>query len=125
MKNIPLTAAVLALLGVLFGSFGAHALRDILTQHDTTSVWETAVLYHLIHSVAAWALGQKATDLTRSQRVAGRAWLMGVLLFSGSLYCLALGGPRWLGPITPLGGIAFIIGWIAAAVAAKFSATSH
>lgn len=79
------------------------------------STWETAVLYHLIHTVAALAVvvgctNQNAAAQRRFSRAAA-CWLLGVLMFSGSLYLLALGGPRWLGPITPLGGLAFMAGW--------------
>ena len=82
-------------------------------------VWDTAVQYHLIHALALVVVG---TLLSRSEAraivVAGWSFALGVLLFSGSLYLLALGGPAILGPITPLGGVAFIVGWLALAASA-------
>ncbi len=78
-----------------------------------TDVWETAVLYQLVHAVAAVAVTfpSVAAEIQAALRRAASFWLVGVLLFSGSLYLMALGGPRWLGPITPLGGLCFLIGW--------------
>ena len=80
------------------------------------SAWETAARYHLIHAVglfciALW-LRQKTGQRSWPLRWAAGSWTTGIVLFSGSLYGLALGGPRWLGPVTPLGGVAFIAGWI-------------
>ncbi len=123
MKNFPVIAALVALLGVALGAFGAHALAASLAARDMTEVWQTAVLYHLLHAVAAWSLSHRASLDTWSRR-AGWMWLSGIALFSGSLYLLALDGPRWLGPITPLGGIAFILGWAFAALGARRSSTS-
>lgn len=98
-----IAAGVLGFTGVVLGAFGAHALKDPLAANGLASTWQTAVLYHLIHAVALLAFpGSKG---------AGRCWIAGVLLFSGSLYALALGGPKFLGPITPLGGAAFLAGW--------------
>lgn len=95
---------------VLLGAFGAHALRGVLDA-DHRELWHTAVNYHAWHAVAlvlAVGLGQG-----RSRRVAITAFAGGIVLFSGSLYVLALGAPRWTGIITPFGGVAFISGWIA------------
>jgi uncharacterized membrane protein YgdD (TMEM256/DUF423 family) len=93
-----------------------------LAESATTVIWEKAVLYHLIHSIAVLAVALKSSDPVSSERprwcrCAAWAWAIGVLFFSGSLYLLALGGPRWLGPITPLGGTALIVGWILIAFA--------
>lgn len=101
--------------GIGLGAFGAHGLHERLIAGGMLSVWETAVLYHLVHTgailaVALGATNQNAGAIRWIQR-AGFWWAAGILLFSGSLYALALGGPRWLGPITPVGGLAFIIGW--------------
>ncbi len=104
--------AVSGLLGVALGAFGAHGLQDRLLANDRLDVWQTAVLYHLVHSVAALAA------LTISRAAAGW-WLAGVVVFSGSLYLLALTDTGWLGAVTPLGGVAFLIGWIALGWAAK------
>ena len=104
-------AALLGASGVGLGAFGAHGLKARLGERITT--WQTAVDYHLLHAVALLvvvALAREAASATLL-RGAGIAWVVGVCLFSGSLYWLALGGPRWLGPITPLGGLAFIVGW--------------
>ncbi|CAM2941052.1 DUF423 domain-containing protein [Rariglobus hedericola] len=115
-----LTAAVGAI-GVMAGAFGAHALKDTLITHGTTSTWNTAVLYHLIHAPALLAVCFQALDknaATSWLNKACAAWITGVVLFSGSLYWLSLGGPRWLGPVTPLGGLFLILGWLCVAVAA-------
>jgi uncharacterized membrane protein YgdD (TMEM256/DUF423 family) len=103
---------VLGFLGVAAGAFGAHALRGRVPP-DLLAVFETAARYQMYHAVA----------LLASSRVAGRpggvvaGWLFaaGVVLFSGSLYLLALTGTRWLGAVTPLGGVAFLAGWLALA----------
>ena len=95
---------------VLLGAFGAHALRTVLDARST-GLWRTAVDYHVWHALAlvlAVGLGRG-----RSGRLAVRAFASGIVLFSGSLYALALGAPRWVGIITPFGGLAFVCGWIA------------
>jgi uncharacterized membrane protein YgdD (TMEM256/DUF423 family) len=118
MNKIPFLAAMIAALGVGMGAFGAHALEGVLKARGTEGTWNTAVFYHLVHAVAAWIIGFcPILTKTLNQR-AGLCWVAGIGFFSGSLYLLALGGPRWLGPITPIGGILFIIGWIYAARAA-------
>ena len=98
-----IAAGLLGFTGVALGAFGAHALKETLATNGTTSTWQTAVLYHLVHAVALVALPGWAW--------VGQCWIAGVLLFSGSLYWLALGGPRFLGPVTPLGGLALLLGW--------------
>lgn len=104
--------AVLAALGVAAGAFGAHALRARLAP-DLLAVFETGVRYHLIHALAllavAWAATRWPGQLTHT---AGWFFLAGTFLFSGSLYGLSLSGVRALGAITPLGGVAFIAGWL-------------
>lgn len=107
--------AVFGAFAVILGAFGAHALRDTLASTGHIETWHTAVLYHLVHSVAAFAI---ASGDSRKSRTAAWLWIVGIVLFSGSLYCLALGGPRWLGPVTPLGGVALILGWAWAAAGA-------
>jgi uncharacterized membrane protein YgdD (TMEM256/DUF423 family) len=95
---------------VLLGAFGAHALRDVL-EAPSRELWHTAVDYHVWHALAlalAAGLGRG-----RSGRFALAAFAIGIVLFSGSLYALALGAPHWTGIITPFGGLAFIAGWIA------------
>ena len=101
------TAAGFGLLAVLLGAFGAHGLKDLLTQNGTLAIWEKAVLYHVIHAVMLFVLAQ----MKKFPAVAWWSFLAGILVFSGSLYLLALTNARWLGAITPVGGIAFIVGW--------------
>ncbi len=106
--------ALSGFLAVLLGALGAHALRATLTARATTEAWQTAAQYHLAHTLAclallAWAAAQP-TRAIRLQRIAA-LWLLGCLLFAGSIYALAAGGPRFLGPVTPLGGLAFLVGW--------------
>ena len=110
-------AAFCAMLAVAFGAFGAHALKDRLDTY-ALGVFETAVQYHFMHSLALLAVGilalsQPHTVLLKS---AGWLFLVGVVIFSGSLYCLSLTGLKWLGAITPLGGLCFIAGWACLAV---------
>ena len=114
-RTILLTAGILGATGVALGAFGAHALRESLLERGMTNAWETGVRYHMLHAVALLTLAvwQKVSvDADRLIGWTARLWTIGVILFAGSLYGLALGGPRWLGPITPLGGLAFIAGWI-------------
>jgi uncharacterized membrane protein YgdD (TMEM256/DUF423 family) len=109
--------ALSAALAVACGAFGAHALRARLDAAQL-DVWRTAVDYHALHALALIATG--LVEARRSTRLtaAGVAFALGTLCFSGSLYALALGGPRWLGPVTPLGGLAFLAGWLLLAHAA-------
>jgi uncharacterized membrane protein YgdD (TMEM256/DUF423 family) len=106
--------------GVVLGAFGAHALKSRLAD-AALATWQTAVSYQFVHALALLAVGilirSSAGAPERLLGVAGAAFALGVLLFSGSLYVLALGGPRWLGPVTPLGGLAFIAGWLVLPVA--------
>jgi uncharacterized membrane protein YgdD (TMEM256/DUF423 family) len=110
--------ALAAALGVALGAFGAHALKARLSA-DMLAVWQTAVQYHLWHALGLVAVGLLAQHLPASVpvRVAGWLMLVGIVLFSGSLYALALSGTRWLGAITPFGGACFILGWLVLAVA--------
>ena len=117
-RNITLAAALLGLSGVALGAFGAHALKPTLEAHGSVETWKTAVLYHLVHAVALLALaGWRDAHAGPNGRIAV-LWAAGVVLFSGSLYWLSLGGPRFLGPVTPLGGLAFLAGWFLLAWAA-------
>ncbi|MEE2664009.1 MAG: DUF423 domain-containing protein [Myxococcota bacterium] len=105
-------AGGLGALGVALGAFGAHTLKTRL-EPAQLAVWQTAVDYHLLHVVGLLALALYASATGRAITAPAAGFSAGILLFSGSLYWLALGGPRWLGPITPLGGLCFIAGWIA------------
>jgi len=113
--------ALLAALAVALGAFGAHALKERLGG-DQLAWWHTGVQYHGAHALALVLLGLSAAN-GRAKPLAGWLMVAGIALFSGSLYALALGAPRWLGAITPLGGIAFIAGWVAFARAAWSSRT--
>lgn len=108
------TGALLMALGVVLGAFGAHGLEGKITP-EKIEVWKTGVLYHLLHALGIVALGVFATQLRAPSAALTAAFVclvVGILFFSGSIYGLALGGPRWLGPITPLGGLLFIVGWL-------------
>ena len=115
------SAALSGFLAVALGAFGAHGLKEILTRHDTAAIWETAVFYHFIHTVMLFLLGQR-------RPVPAGPWLgflAGIVIFSGSLYLLAVTNARWLGAITPIGGLSFLAGWLWLAFdAAKPSAQS-
>jgi uncharacterized membrane protein YgdD (TMEM256/DUF423 family) len=100
-------AAALGLLAVVLGAFGAHGLKDILGQNGTTAIWEKAVFYHFIHAVMLFILAERQTF----PKVAWVGFLAGIAIFSGSLYLLAVTNLKWLGAITPLGGVSFIVGW--------------
>ena len=110
--------ALAAALGVALGAFGAHALKARLSA-DMLAVWQTAVQYHLWHALGLVAIGLLAQHLPASVPVRVAGWLMvaGIVLFSGSLYALALSGTRWLGAITPLGGACLIVAWLVVAFA--------
>jgi uncharacterized membrane protein YgdD (TMEM256/DUF423 family) len=111
-----LAAGLLGFTGVGLGALGAHALKARLTEAGMLQAWDTASRYHLFHALALLALAawSRADSGAEDNRLAWirRSWCAGVVLFSGSLYGLALGGPRWLGPITPLGGILLMFGWL-------------
>ena len=100
-------AAALCFLAVALGAFGAHSLKSTLELRGMLDVWNKAVLYHLIHAVALLVLALYGT-VNR-----GAWWLLfaGILLFSGSLYLMALTNVRWLGAVTPIGGLCFLGGW--------------
>jgi uncharacterized membrane protein YgdD (TMEM256/DUF423 family) len=105
--NLFRAAAFLGFLGVALGAFGAHAIKPTLLQHGTTDVWNKAVLYHLVHAVVLLAIASLGTQ----KRGAYVCFVLGIVLFSGSLYLLALTNARWLGAITPFGGVGFLAGW--------------
>ncbi|RUL80024.1 DUF423 domain-containing protein [Dyella choica] len=94
---------------VLLGAFGAHALRTVFNPAQL-ELWHTAVQYHFWHALALAAAA--LAHAGKARRLAIRAFALGIVLFSGSLYALALGAPHWVGIVTPLGGVAFIVGWI-------------
>ena len=104
-----LSAGLLGLTGVALGAFGAHGLKATLETTGGLENWKTAVFYQLVHAVALLALASRNEPAVR---VIGRWWIIGVVLFSGSLYALALGFPaKFIWPVTPLGGLALLLGW--------------
>jgi uncharacterized membrane protein YgdD (TMEM256/DUF423 family) len=127
IKWIGIAGALLAAIGVALGAFGAHGLENALRnlgQEEFLSkraVWfDTAVRYQIYHSLALIALAALSmSDATSWHRIAAWLFIAGILLFSGSLYAMTFGPDEWrkLGMITPLGGLAFIAGWIAMAIA--------
>ena len=108
--------AVMGLLAVALGAFGAHALKKRLSESDL-EVYKTGVLYHLVHAPAVLALGiYQQAEACDAANMAAALLVGGVALFSGSLYALTLSGVRKLGIITPFGGLAMIAGWLVVAV---------
>lgn len=120
--NRPLlvVAALSGALAVILGAFGAHALDGVLDSRGR-ELWTTASQYHFVHTLAllAVALLPAAGGSSRIAAIAGGAWLCGIVIFSGSLYLLAVTDAGWLGAVTPIGGVAFIGGWIALAFSAR------
>ena len=113
MAKLFITLASLSgMTAVTLGAFGAHALRDRLDDY-ARGVFETAVQYHFYHSLALLAVGLLAVSQPQTVMLKSSGWLffIGILIFSGSLYLLSVTGVRWLGAVTPLGGLAFIAGW--------------
>jgi uncharacterized membrane protein YgdD (TMEM256/DUF423 family) len=122
---MPQTAKVFLILGginaalvVLFGAFGAHGLKARMTA-EMLAVYQTGVHYHLFHALGLLAVGLVATQISGSAYLRWSGWLMlvGIILFSGSLYVLSVSGLRWLGMVTPFGGMSFIVAWILFVVA--------
>jgi len=113
-------ASALGGISVILGAFATHGLKDKLSER-ALEIWETGTKYQMYHALAlilvALLLSRLSTEST-ALVVAGYAFIVGTLIFSGSLYALSLSGIKWLGAITPLGGVAFIIGWSCLAVAA-------
>ena len=105
-------------LGVALGAFGAHGLKTRVPA-DLLAVFETGVRYHLVHALALLAVGCAGMRWGGAWLDAsGWLFLAGIVVFSGSLYVMTFTGARWLGAITPIGGLAFILGWVALAIAA-------
>ncbi len=103
----------------MLGAFGTHALKGRLTT-DALAVYRTAVEYHFYHALGLSLIGAVAMRIPDSAALSAAGWTMlaGIVLFSGSLYVLALSGARWLGAVTPVGGLAFIAAWLLFAWAA-------
>lgn len=111
-------AALSGLLAVALGAFGAHALKARMDDY-ALGIFQTAVQYHFYHSLALLGVGLMALWYPQSGllRASGIAFTAGILIFSGSLYLLSVTGVRWLGAVTPLGGLAFMLGWACLAIA--------
>ena len=113
-------AAILAGLAVGAGAFASHALKEKLTER-ALEIFETGARYQMYHALALLMVALLLTRAETSQNfltASGSAFIVGIALFSGSLYALSLSGIKWLGAITPLGGVAFIVGWGCLAIAA-------
>lgn len=102
-------AGIVGALGVALGAFGAHGLRNVVTDPHLLDVWETAARYHLVHALALLAVAGHP----RQPKLAGALFVVGITIFSGTLYLMTLTGMRWLGAITPIGGVCLIVGWLA------------
>jgi|GEM_PF-82932 len=116
-REFILVGGMFALTAVILGAFGAHALENRLESLGTVAVWQTAVDYQMWHALGILVIAISRLS-GRAASFAMSSFCLGVPLFSGSLYWLALDGPRWLGPITPLGGLLLVIGWATLIVAA-------
>jgi uncharacterized membrane protein YgdD (TMEM256/DUF423 family) len=116
-KRFLLSAALAALLAVALGAFAAHGLRGRLDEH-LMDVFQTGVRYHFFHALGLAVIAILAKQYPDSNTLCWAGWLMvaGMVVFSGSLYLLSLTGLTWLGMITPLGGLAFMAGWLLVAV---------
>ncbi|MDD9266073.1 DUF423 domain-containing protein [Paenibacillus sp. GCM10023248] len=119
MKLFVLLGSLNAFLSVALGAFGAHILKGKLTP-EKLDVFQTGVHYHMIHAVALLAIAILSDKLASTSLVNASGWLIfiGIILFSGSLYALSLTGLKIFGPITPLGGVSFLVGWVLLAIAA-------
>lgn len=112
-KILLISGAVLGAVGVGLGAFGAHALRPMLEASQRLDTYETAVKYQFYHAFALLVTGLLAYRIeSRLLTYAGYSFIGGTLIFSGSLYILCLSGIRWLGAITPIGGVLMIAGWV-------------
>ena len=105
-------AGILGALAVALGAFGAHGLKARIDDPHLLEVWETAARYHLIHAVALMGVAAHPASPVWS----GRLFVAGIFIFSGSLYLMTLTGQRWLGAITPIGGVCLIAGWVVLAM---------
>jgi len=116
-RSILLIAALLLALAVILGAFGAHALKERLTA-DMMQVYETGVKYHFYHALGLLLVGVLAIQMPSTlMNWSAICLIAGIVIFSGSLYVLAITGIKWLGAITPIGGLSFIAGWVLLALA--------
>lgn len=101
-------SALLGFLAVALGAFGAHGLKGVLEQYNTTAIWQTGALYHLVHSAVLLFVANREPF----PRLSWWLFLVGIFIFSGTLYLLAVTNVRWLGAITPIGGLCLLGGWL-------------
>jgi uncharacterized membrane protein YgdD (TMEM256/DUF423 family) len=120
IKVFLLTGAILAALAVILGAFAAHSLKSQISA-DYLTIFETGVRYQMYHALGLLMLAlfmNQLSIINFTMLISGIGFISGIIIFSGSLYALSLTGIKWLGAITPMGGVAFIIGWICFAIAA-------
>ncbi|MBI1802977.1 MAG: DUF423 domain-containing protein [Ignavibacteriae bacterium] len=111
-RLVVVLAALSAFIAVVLGAFAAHALKEKLSP-DLFNAWEVGVRYHMYHALGLFAVAWAIAQFPNSPvSVAGWLFIVGTILFSGSLYALSLSGIRWLGAITPVGGVCFLAGWL-------------
>lgn len=117
-KTLLIIAAISGLLAVMIGAFGAHGLKGRITT-DLMAIFQTGVQYHFYHALALLLVGILMLQFPQLTLLKFSGWLLvaGMVIFSGSLYVMALTGIKWLGAITPIGGMAFISGWLTMAIA--------
>lgn len=117
-KRFLILGGINAALVVMLGAFGAHGLKTKISA-EMLAVYQTGVHYHLFHALGLLVVGLVATQIADSVWLKWSGWLMlvGIILFSGSLYVLSVSGLRWLGMVTPFGGVAFIAAWIVFVIA--------
>ncbi|CAM4492799.1 uncharacterized membrane protein YgdD (TMEM256/DUF423 family) [Paenibacillus endophyticus] len=117
MQTFVMLGCIFMVLAVAIGAFGAHALKSKLTP-DKLKVYEVGVQYHIAHALGLILVGMLVSHYPDEQVIVTGGWFLaaGILLFSGSLYALSVAKARFLGPITPLGGLSFMIGWVLIAV---------
>lgn len=117
-RQLTILAALNMMVAVGAGAFGAHGLKRMLSP-ELLAIWQTGVMYHLIHALGIFIIALLGARYGSSLLSwAGLVMFVGILLFSGSLYILSLTGTRWLGAVTPLGGVAFLAAWAMVALAA-------
>lgn len=112
MKKFFLFGSILMALAVILGAFGAHGLEEILIENQRLDTYETAVKYHFYHALGLILIGTIAGYIKDNMNLVFYFMIFGVLIFSGSLYTLSITNIKWLGAITPIGGLLFISAWI-------------
>ncbi|HAI12305.1 MAG TPA: DUF423 domain-containing protein [Phycisphaerales bacterium] len=111
-RKLLILSALFGMLGVILGAFGAHGLKDQISESMMAN-YQTGVQYHMIHALALLGTALASARLRQNTVVlAGWFFVAGIIIFSGSLYIMALTGMKWLGAITPIGGVALIVGWL-------------